>query len=488
MTTLAVRTSIWQPPGGSFWGSSWRDSNAVLEVRDAENGELLGAVADTSPREVEEAIAGIARELETHPWPTWQRREALSRAAELVTHRSDLLAEIISREGSKTIREARVETGRATETLRLAAEQADRLSGETLPLANTERGQGRFGWYTREPVGIVAAITPFNDPLNLVAHKLGPALIAGNGVVLKPAEATPFTALALAEILLDAGVPRGRFAVLPGSGPSAGEALVRDPRVDLVSFTGGHRTGDAIARAAGAKRLVMELGGNCAVLVLADADASVAAQAVVAGAFGSAGQNCVSVQRVLVAEGLAAGFLQDVVRGTQSLRVGSKADPETDVGPLINETEARRIQSWVEEAKAHGATVVIGGHRSGAFYEPTVLTGVPDGAKILTEEVFGPVVVVETFREVSEAVDRANGTAFGLQAGVFTRSLDVAMNLTERLRVGAVLINDTSDYRIDAMPFGGPKRSGIGREGVRYAVDAMTEPKVVIIKRTGDPS
>jgi glyceraldehyde-3-phosphate dehydrogenase (NADP+) len=450
-------------------------------VHDPEDGTLLAHVTDAGSDEVDEAVRAVAAAT-GHDWPAWQRREALHTAGSLVQQRRDLLATTISRESSKTIREAYAEVARAAETLRLSAEQAGRLTGETLPFADTARGADRLGWYTREPVGVVAAITPFNDPLNLIAHKLGPALVAGNGVVLKPAEKTPLTALAFAQILLDAAVPAQRFAVLPGAGPTAGQALVSHRLVDLVSFTGGYHTGNAVARAAGAKKTMMELGGNNATIVLHDADTAAAARSVVAGAFGVAGQNCLSVQRVYVASTQAEQFLDQVVAATRALRVGSKADPATDIGPLIDVREATRVEQWVREAVLAGAVVHIGGRRDGAYYQPTVLTHVPADARVMTDEVFGPVVSIQPVHTADEAIAAANRSEFGLQAGVFTRDLDTALHVAQNLRVGAVMVNDTSDFRIDAMPFGGPRRSGIGREGVRYAVDAMTEPKVVAIR------
>ncbi|GAA1707853.1 aldehyde dehydrogenase family protein [Streptomyces yatensis] len=475
---------IWRPPAGALWSGKWADGASAMPVRDPEDGSLLGHVTDTCPTEVDQAVTDVAAAVASgEDWPAWQRREALDAAARLVLRHRERLTEVISREGSKTIREASSEVSRAAETLRLSAQQTAHLTGETLPFSDTPRGAGRLGWYTREPVGVVAAITPFNDPLNLVAHKVGPALAGGNGVVLKPAEATPLTALAFAEIVLDAGVPADRLAVIPGTGAGAGRALVGHPLVDLVSFTGGFRTGNEVARAAGAKKTLMELGGNNAVLVLDDAAREAAAQAVVTGAFGVAGQNCLSVQRVFVASRIADRFVRDVVTATEALRVGSKADPRTDIGPLISEREARRVREWVREAREGGAEVRTGGRQQGAFHWPTVLTGVPADAKVMTEEIFGPVLVIEPFGTLEEAVSRANDTRYGLQTGVFTTALETALDLAERLRVGAVMINDSSDFRIDAMPFGGPKRSGIGREGVRYAVEAMTEPKIIAVRR-----
>jgi glyceraldehyde-3-phosphate dehydrogenase (NADP+) len=331
---------------------------------------------------------------------------------------------------------------------------------------------------------VVAAITPFNDPLNLVAHKVAPALIGGNGIVLKPAEQTPLTAPAFIELLLDAGVPADRLAVLTGRGATVGAALVSHPMVDMVSFTGGYATGNAVAATAGAKKTLMELGGNGTVIVLPDADVRRAAVAVVDGAFGNAGQNCLSVQRVFVARELVDELVELIVEHTRRLVIGSKADAQTDVGPLIDEAAAERVETWVDDAIEGGATVHAGAKREGTFYWPTVLTSVPAGARVLTEEIFGPVVSIEPFDSVDAVVTEVNSLDYGLQAGLFTRDLDSALDVAQRLRVGAVMINDTGDFRIDAMPFGGSKRSGVGREGVPFAVDAMTEPKIIAIHRS----
>lgn len=472
------------PAGGAFWAGRWRRSDAVLQVLDPEDGRLVGVAGDCTARDVDQAVRAVAQAVLDGPgWPVWRRREALHRAAALLAEREAIFAGLVSREGCKPIRHARAEVRRAVETVRLSAEQADRLEGRTLPFGDTPRGENRLGWYTREPVGVVAAITPFNDPLNLVAHKVAPALIGGNGVVLKPAEQTPLVALAFTELLLEAGVPADRVAVLPGRGATVGAALVAHPLVDLVSFTGGFATGNAIAATAGAKKTVMELGGNGTVLVLPDADVRRAAEAVVDGAFGNAGQNCLSVQRVFVARELLDELVEDVVHLTSELVVGSKADARTDVGPLIDVASATRVESWVDDAVEGGAEVLIGAKRDGTYYWPTVLASVPAGARVLTEEVFGPVVSLEPFDSVDAVVTEVNGLEYGLQAGVFTRDLDSALDVAQRLRVGAVMINDTGDFRIDAMPFGGSKRSGVGREGVPFAVDAMTEPKIVAIHR-----
>ena len=482
MESMTESHTPWRAPAGAFWSSTWRDTAEPLAVVDAENGRVVGKVADCTPAEVDEAVRAVsAAVLNDEPWPVWRRREALQRAAGLLAERRDRFVELLSSEGCKPVRDAEREVQRAVETVRLSAEQADRLEGRTLPFGDTPRGANRVGWFTREPVGVVAAITPFNDPLNLVAHKVAPALIGGNGVVLKPAEQTPLTALAFLEVLLDAGVPADRVAVLPGHGASVGAALVSHPLVDLVSFTGGWTSGNAVARSAGAKKTLMELGGLGAVIVLRDADIHRTAAAIVDGAFGNAGQNCLSVQRVFVAHERAEELVDLVVRGTRELLVGSKSERITDVGPLIDEPSAERVEAWVTEAVEAGARLQIGGKRDGAFYWPTVLTDVPAGSRVLGEEIFGPVVSIESFDRVDAAVDAVNRSDYGLQAGVFTRDIDAALGVAQRLRVGAVMINDTGDYRIDAMPFGGGKRSGVGREGVPYAVEAMTEPKIIAI-------
>ncbi|MDF2052293.1 MULTISPECIES: aldehyde dehydrogenase family protein [unclassified Arthrobacter] len=470
-------------PGGAFLEGQWQTSGLELEVRDPQDGLLLGRVCTSTPQDVRRAIGYIHHHLHAGEWPLHARREALERAVQLLGEQAERFANIIAAESSKTITEAEREVRRCIETLRLSAAASSTLAGETLGFDDSTSGGNRIGWFSRKPVGIVAAITPFNDPLNLVAHKLGPALIGGNGVVLKPSTRTPLTGLALVRLLLEAGVPPGRVAVIV-TGPGVSEALITDPRVDLISFTGGPETAERIAAAAGAKKILSELGGNNATIVCADANLEKAAAAVVAGAFGVAGQNCLSVQRVYVHTSLFDQVLEQVTARTRALRTGPKLDRTTDVGPLISKAEARRVEEWVEEARNAGATVHVGGRRRGTFFEPTVLTDVPSRCRVISDEVFGPVVTLLPFIEVSDAIYAANDTEYGLQAGVFTQSIDLALAIADRLHVGAVVINETSDVRIDSMPFGGFKKSGVGREGVRHAVHEMTEPKNTIINLT----
>ncbi len=471
-------------PGGGFVAGNWITEELSLAVTDPEDDGVVAQVYVGDEVDVEDAVAGVVRSFHDDAWELWERRETLERAARLLRGEADRIAAIIAAESSKTITEATRETARAAETLRLSADSAHLLEGETLPFADTPRGVGRMGWNRRSALGVIAAITPFNDPLNLVAHKVGPALLAGNAVVLKPAQTTPLSALALQDILLRAGMPPGRMSVLVCT-RAAGTALVSDPRVAAVSFTGGPATGDALARAAGARKVLMELGGNNAVVVCEDGDVPAAAAGIVDGAFGVAGQNCLSVQRVYVHESRYAELERLIVDGTELLIVGSKRDTATDVGPLISQREAERVETWVDEAVASGARLLTGGERTGAFYAPTVLTEVPDDARVLRDEVFGPVVSLVPYVDLDDALARVNDTDFGLQAGVFTESVNTAMYAAERLRVGSVLINDTSDFRIDAMPFGGSKRSGVGREGVASAVLEMSEPKNIIVNRLG---
>ncbi|HET6703859.1 aldehyde dehydrogenase family protein [Amycolatopsis sp.] len=472
------RTTSFGLPGGALIAGEWQTGGLTFAVTDPHDGTPVGWVARNDAADVDAAVRAAARAA-AEPWPLWQRREALDEAARLVRDELPWLAGIISAEGSKTIGEAEQEVRRCAETLRLSAAAGPVLRGEVLEFDDSDRGAGKRGWFVRAPLGVVAAITPFNDPLNLVAHKVGPALVAGNGVVVKPADTTPHSALALAELLLRAGVPPARIGVVCGAA-ATGHALVTHAGVDVVSFTGGPATAARIAAVAGPKKLLMELGGNNPVIVCGDADVEAAADAIVRGAFGCAGQNCLSVQRVYADASIHDALLTRVTAGTRALKVGPKTDRTTDVGPMISEAEAARVEAWVDAALAGGARAHTGARRSGAYYHPTVLTGVPADADVLVREVFGPVVTVVRVESAAAAVAAAN-SAQALHAGVFTGGLDEALSIADRLQAGAVVVNGTSDLRIDSMPFGGFKSSGIGREGVRFAVAAMSEPRCTII-------
>jgi len=450
----------------------------VLEVRDPEDGSLVGRTAVAS---VQDAQLAVTMAETASPLPRAERSSVLERAAERVDERAAELAETIAREGIKTIREARREVGRCATTLRLAASEARNVAGEELPFDAISGHQNRIGGWTRVPLGVVVAITPFNDPLNLVAHKLAPAVAAGNPVIVKPHEQTPLSALTLAQAFVDAGLPPGWLQVLPARGPDVGEALVRDPRVRMVSFTGGHDVAERIAAAAGVKRLAMELGSNCATIVCADADLDLAVPAIAGGAFSAAGQNCLHVQRVLIARDVYDELASRFTAAAGQVRLGPKLDEDTDMGPLVGEPAAARVEARLHEAATAGARLLAGGERAGTRMVPTIVEAVARTTRLYREEVFGPVTILEPFDTLAEAIDLANSVDLGLQHAVFTRSLDDALTAVHGLRAGGVMVNDSTDFRVDSMPFGG---SGVGREGVRFAVDQMTQPKLICIARS----
>jgi glyceraldehyde-3-phosphate dehydrogenase (NADP+) len=458
----------------------WVDRNEVIEVRDPFDDGVIDTVPAATMEDVETALAAAAAARWTARGMTSHRRsEVLLGAAAIVGGRLEEFARVIAREGSKTIREARKEARRCVNTLKVSGEEATRLAGETIAFDSFPGGEQRRGYWVREPVGVVLAITPFNDPLNLVAHKLGPAIAGGNAVILKPATVTPLAALKLTETLLEAGLPEDVLQTLTGRGAVLGDALVSDRRVRMVSFTGGVEAGLRIMAKVGLKKVGMELGSNSPVIVWRDADVGWAVSSCVSGAFWAAGQNCIGVQRIYVHREIYEEFRDGLVARTQRYRVGDKLDEATDMGPMITADEARRVEAWVREAEEQGARVLTGGGREGALLSPTVLEGVPETATLHREEVFGPTVNLYPVDDLEGALAAANGVDFGLHAAAFTRDLEVAHRLAEGLECGGVMINDSTDYRLDAMPFGGIKSSGLGREGIRFSLHEMTEPKVV---------
>jgi len=458
----------------------WVTGDGEIQVRDPYSDEVIDTVPRGNRDHVDQAVASATEGFEENRGlSSGERSRILRTTARLLEERGEEFAVLIAREGSKTIREARKEVYRCTQTLRISGEEATRLLGETIAFDQQAGSENRRGYFYRFPIGVVAAVTPFNDPLNLVAHKVGPALAGGNSVVLKPATVTPLSALALAELFLEAGLPPRLLQVVTGPGGEVGAALVSHPGVRMVSFTGGVEAGLEVTRLAGLKKIGMELGSNSPVVVLSDCDLEAAVEACVSGAFWAAGQNCIGVQRIFIEEEVFDPFRHRFVERTLQYKVGPKLEEDCDMGPLINEDEARRVEEWVEEAVAGGATVHCGHRREGAAYWPTVLTGVPEGAKVDCQEVFGPVVNLYPVADLEEGIRRSNSVDFGLQAAVFTSSLDSAFRAVEGLEAGAVMVNDSTDYRMDAMPFGGIKSSGLGREGIRFALQEMTEPKVV---------
>jgi glyceraldehyde-3-phosphate dehydrogenase (NADP+) len=467
-------------PFGLFIGGEWVHRSRSFDVSNPFDTRRVATIAAGTPEDVAAAV-GAAKASLAIDFPLHARCDMLMRAAARIDARQDEYAQVIALEGSKTIREARREPPRAAAILRLAAEEARRLAGETLPFDSSAGSENRVGYYFRFPAGIVAAITPFNDPLAMVAHKIGPALAVGNAVVLKPASATPLSALRVAADLRAAGLPPGRLNVVTGSGEDVGDALVADPRVRLVTFTGGVATGERITRTAGLKKLSMELGSNSPVIVLPDARLDRAVPAIVAGAFAQAGQNCLGVQRVFVHEAMYESFARRFIEHVSRLVAGSSLDETVDVCAMIDERQALRVESWILEAVGGGARVLAGGRRDGAVVWPTVLEQVPRGGRLDRQEVYGPVVSLYRVSSLDDAIDQANAVNYGLHAAVFTESLRDAFTSVQRLAVGAVIVNDSTDYRLDVMPFGGTKLSGIGREGVRFAVAEMTETRVVCL-------
>lgn len=458
----------------------WAQRDARTEVTDPEDGSVIDTVPRASAADMEGAITAAVQGAETaRQLPVHARMQVLDRAARTLEEELEEFARTIASEGVKTIREARKEVARAAVTLRLSAEEARRLEGRTIAFDQAPGSENRSGYYRLEPVGIVGAITPYNDPLNLVAHKVGPAVAAGNAVIVKPDSKTPLSALKLGQALQEAGLPDGVLQVVTGEGREVGNVLVEDPRVRLISFTGGRQTGEAVARQAGLKKVAMELGSNAPVIVLGDADLETAVEASVSGAYWAAGQNCLHVQRLLVHDAVYDEFRERFVAATEQYRLGPKLEESTDMGPLISEEHAYKVERMVQRALDQGAKLLTGGTREGTRMTPTVVEDVPDEAELALDEVYGPVTLLRRVGSLGEGITVANAVDFGLQAGIFTNDLDAAHTAIAELRYGGVMVNDSTDYRIDAMPFGGFKGSGLGREGVAFAVHEMTEPKVV---------
>ena len=414
---------------------------------------------------------GICRALPRH-----QRSKILSCTANIVREQQEDFAILIVQEAGKTIVQARKEVSRCVNTLELSAEEAKRLSGEVIPFDAYEGAMGRQGYTHCDPLGIILAITPFNDPLNLVAHKLGPAIAGGNAVILKPSEHAPLSAMKLVDAFISAGLDENIISLVVGDA-DIGRELVAADAIRMVSFTGGMATGEAITRTAGLKKMAMDLGGNAPVIVMADSDLNAAVAATVSGAFWASGQNCIGSQRIFIERSIFDQFATEFVAQTRKLCVGDPMDDNTDMGPMITPEQSTRIEKWVDDAINQGATLLIGHHREGNFYHPTVLTNVPENAQVCSDEVFAP---FDTFDEV---INKANSLDYSLHAGIFTRNLEMALTAADRLEASGVMINDSSDFRFDAMPFGGYKRGSLGREGVRYALQEMTQTKVICFNR-----
>ncbi|MCB1122862.1 MAG: aldehyde dehydrogenase family protein [Verrucomicrobiae bacterium] len=465
-----------------FLNGSWQDRNEVIEVTNPYDGSVIDTVPKATGADVETALqAAVAGAVEMARLTGYERFQILRRAADLMRERLEDLAQTLSSEEGKVIAEGRLEVDRAAQTMELSGEEAKRLFGEVLPLDGGKDVRNKFGFTLRVPCGVVAAIAPFNFPLNLVCHKVGPAIASGNAVILKPASDTPLVSLKLIEILLEAGLPPLGISCLTGSGSTVGEGLCSDPRVRKISFTGSKTVGERICKVAGIKRVTMELGSNSPLVVLPDADPELAAQLAVASGFANAGQVCISAQRMIVVQSVKDAVMQAMIPKVEALSAGNQLDETFKVGPMVREEDAVRVESWLREATAAGAKLVSGGDRDRAVLKPALVDNVTPDMRISREEVFGPAIGVHTVKDVDEAIRLANDTEFGLSASVFTRDIDAAMRFAKEVHSGNIHINWGPMWRTDGMPYGGLKGSGFGREGPRYAVEEMTEMKSVVI-------
>ena len=456
--------------------------NADLAVIDKYTGETATCVALADGRAIDEAIgksveaAGPMRRL-----PGYRRREILEHCAGRFQERADELAASLCVEAGKPIRDSRGEVERLVDTFRIAAEESVRITGEVLPMDISPRAAAYTGMWKRVPIGPCSFISPFNFPLNLAAHKVAPAIAAGCPFVLKPASLTPIGALIIGEVLAETDLPEGAFSILP-VGRDGADLFTVDERLKLLSFTGSPEVGWALKARAGKKKVVLELGGNAACIVDADADIDDAVDRIIIGAFYQSGQSCISVQRILVHETVCDGFRDRLVERTRGLKMGDPKEEETFIGPMISEKEAARLDSWIQAALDKGATLLCGGSREGAMLEATLLENVPPGEDVCAKEAFGPVAVLSTFSDFDAALDEVNASVFGLQAGIFTRDIYKAHRAWDELEVGGVVIGDVPSWRVDHMPYGGVKESGLGREGIRFAIEDMTEIRLLVLR------
>jgi acyl-CoA reductase-like NAD-dependent aldehyde dehydrogenase len=474
MATTAIERKL-------LLGGEWVETGEWLEVASPYDGSAVGRVPSAGAEETREAL-DAAENAMAAPLPAHERAAILDRVAAALAERHDEVARTICAEAGKPLKAARVEASRAVSTFMHAAVEARKLAGEVVPMDASPAGEGKLAFTLRRPVGLVGAISPFNFPLNLVAHKIAPALAAGCAVVLKPASQTPLSALLLAELEDDAGLPAGWLNVVCGPAREIGDVLVEDERVALITFTGSAGVGWALRERAPRKRVTLELGNATPVVVAADADLEDAAAKLAANAFSFAGQSCISVQRIYVEHAAYEAFLERFVPRVEALVVGDPADEETDVGPLIAAKERDRVLSWVEEARDGGAEVLAGGTLEGDLLRPTVVAGAPADSKLACEEVFGPVCTIDPYDTLDDAIALANGTRYGLQAGVFTRDVQAALRAAQELEFGGVTVNEAPTFRADQMPYGGVKDSGTTREGPAYTIREMTEERVVVLQ------
>lgn len=468
---------------GMLIDGEWVLSAATFEVINPYNGEVLGVVPKASKEDVNRAVQSARKAFKVmSEMPAYQRAKILERMSGLITENREEIARTIAREAGKAWKYALGEADRAAETFKFAAEEAKQIHGETIPMDASASGEGRLGFYMRFPIGVIGAIPPFNFPINLAAHKVAPAIASGNTVVLKPSSYTPLTAIKMGELLIEAGLPEGALNIIFGPGSTVGSWLVTHEDLAMVTFTGSPPVGKWIKNHSDFKKVTLELGSNSASIVDEDADLDWAVARNVVGAFANSGQVCISVQRIYVHQKIWDGFVKKFVAATQNQVLGDPVDPACDVGPMISETEAERAEIWVKEAIDGGAKILTGGKRRGAMFEPTLLTNVTPEMKVMRDEVFAPVVSLIPFEDFEKALAWVNDSRYGLQAGVFTKNLAHVTRAIREINVGGVMINDYPTFRVDQMPYGGNKQSGLGREGLKYAIEEMTNPRMVMIK------
>ncbi|MFD1017615.1 aldehyde dehydrogenase family protein [Thalassobacillus hwangdonensis] len=469
-----------------FINGEWTDSEEKVEVLNKYTQDTYAEVAKAGEKEVDQAIEAAQTAFKTNPMPPYKRYQILKRVSELLQENKEELAKNITMEAGKPLKQARTEIDRATQTFELSAEEAKRIHGEGVPVEAAPGSENRMAFTIKVPVGVVGAISPFNFPINLVAHKIAPAIASGNAVVLKPASATPISALKLAELFEEAGLPKGFLNVVVGSGSTVGKQMMEDSRINLYTFTGSANVGLKLKQNTGLNKLILELGNNSPVIIDKEADVQMAAKNTAQKSFAFAGQVCISVQRLYVHEEVREEFQQAFIEAIQELNVGDPNDAETDVGPMISEEEAERAETWIKDAEKEGAKIIHGGKRNGALLEPTVLTNVTKNQKVVCEEIFAPVVSIIPFSNLKDCIDELNESQYGLQGGIFTQNIDTAFYAAKNVQVGGLMINDSSQYRVDLMPYGGVKGSGWGKEGPKYTIEDMTEERLVVMNLNQD--
>ena len=487
MATTAQQTKTRPTPGAKefpiYVAGEWQSAGEPLEVRNPYSGDLIGVTYQATRDQLEQAIVGAEKAFEvSRQMPTYERVALLQAMAAGLKERRDEVAQMIASEAGKPIRDAEVETDRGVFTLTTAAEEAKRIEGEVIALDLLPSSKGRSAIARRFPIGPIAGISPFNFPLNLALHKIAPAIASGNTIVLKPPSRDPLTMLLFAEIVEAAGVPKGAVSIMPMD-REVGDALVEDPRFKLLTFTGSPDVGWAMKNRAGMKKVVLELGGNAGVIVDSDSDLDFAVNRIRAGAFAYSGQVCISVQRVFVVEDVYEQFRDKLIAAVKGLKVGDPLDRSTDLGPMIDRKALLRTQTWVDQAVTEGASLLTGGTTEGEFFPPTVIENANPASFVCSKEAFAPLVTIAPVKTFGEAVRKINDSEYGLQAGVFTNSLEKALVAFENIEAGGVIINDVPMYRIDHMPYGGVKSSGLGREGLKYAIEDMTEPRIMVLNR-----